>query len=282
MGTRVYKNLIPDSNLHHELESLLRRSGGVATLEEICSQVFRLPAAAPSLARALVEELIEGDLRVRLAADKTVEWSEPSPEEIWRRRKHFLVVDVETTDGVRRTQRIIELGICRIEDGRITDEWSQLVNPDHAVSPWIRNLTGITNGMLAAAPRFAEVADRLLDELEGAILVAHHARFDVAVLSAELSRLRGQRLGNHYLCTVELARHGLPGMENYRLETLSHTLGLRHERPHRAGSDARATAELFTRLAETSDWALAAYLRPRPPSHQRGAQIIETQDEQIS
>ncbi|MFQ5816934.1 MAG: PolC-type DNA polymerase III [Terriglobia bacterium] len=282
MASRIYKNLIPDSHLHRELESLLRKNGGVATLEEICREVFLLPTASAPLARVLVEELIQGDPRLQWAADTRVECSEPSPEEVWRQRKHVLVVDIETTDGTRRDQRIIELGVCRIEKGCITREWSQLLNPERSVSPWIRNLTGITKAMLAAAPRFAEVADRLLEELEGAILVAHHARFDVAVLSAEVSRLRGQRLGNYYLCTVELARHVFPSMENYRLETLSRTLGLCHERPHRAGSDARATAELFTRLAETSDWALAPYLRPHPLVRRPAAQIVETSHERIS
>lgn len=282
MAARAYRNLIPDSPLHNELETLVRKNGGAATVEEICSEVFLMPATPPGLARSLVEELIRDDRRLRLTPENTVQWCEPSAEEVWQQRKHFLVIDVETTDGMRRDQRVIELGVCRVEAGRITHEWSQLVNPGRPLSPWIRHLTGITHAMLEPAPRFADIAGRLLDELEDAILVAHHARFDVAVLSGEFSRLLGQQLSNPYLCTVEMARHLLPGMENYRLETLSRTLRLRHTRPHRAWSDTHATAELFARLVKTSGDDLAAYLRPRPPACRSRTQIVETPGEQIS
>ncbi len=261
---RPYKNLLPDSYLHQELESLLRKKGGTISGEEVCRELFHLTAAPPVLARTLVEEFIRDQPHLRLTAEDGIEWAEPDPQEVWRQRRHFLVLDLEATDGSRRDQRIIEIGLCRIENGRITREWSQLLNPDRPLSPWVRQLTGIREAELRQAPHFADVAEQLLEELEDAILVAHHARFDVAVLSHEFSRLLGRRLGNRYLCTVELSRHFLPGMENYRLETLSRTLGLTHERPHRAGSDARATAELFTRLAQHSDGALAAHLRPRP------------------
>lgn len=281
MPRHDYRNLVPDSCLHRELETLLRRHGGVTSVDEVCQEVLLLPAP-PGLARALVEGLVEGDPRLQLTPDNRIVWEEPGVEEIWQRRKHFLVVDVETTDGMRHEQRIIEVGVCRVKEGRITEEWSQLVNPGRRVSRWIRNLTGITDRMLAAAPPFDAVAERLLDALEEAIVVAHHARFDVSVLNSEVSRLRGQRLRNHYLCTVELARHFLPGMRNYRLETLSAELGLRHEQPHRAGSDARATAELFTRMATQEDGSLARYLRPRPPAPGSPAEIVETPGEQIS
>ncbi len=282
MLARTYKNLIPDSHLHRNLERLLRKSGGEVSLEQICAEILLLPRVAPELARALVAELTAGDSRLRLTPQDSVEWMEPSPEEIWRQRKDFLVVDLETTDGEHRAQRIIELGICRLVDGRISNEWATLVNPQRPLAPWIRNLTGITEAMLAAAPRFEDIAERLLAELEDAILVAHHARFDIAVLNGELSQWLGWRLNNRYLCTVELARHFLPGMENYRLETLSRALALHHTRPHRAGSDARATAELFQHLAATAGERFAAYLRPRPPNRNRRRQIVETQVAPIS
>lgn len=282
MVSRVYKNLLPDSLLHRELESLLRKTGGVATVEEIYRQVFLLPTAPLSLARDLVQQFIQDDPRLRLQDGDTVQWSEPSAVEVWQRAKRFLVVDVETTDGMRRDQRIIELGVCRIEGGRMAEEWSQLIHADRPLSPWVRQLTGLTDAALAQAPRFAEVAERLLADSEDAILVGHHARFDVAVISGEISRLLGRRLGNYYLCTVELARHFLPGMENYRLETLSRSLGLSHERPHRAGSDARATAELFSRIVSTAGEGMAGYLRPRPLPARPKAQVVETRPGQIS
>lgn len=270
MAARAHKNLIPDSHLHRDLERLLRKSGGEVSVQQICAEILLLPRANAELARALVAELTADDPRLQLSSEDRVAWVEPSPEEVWRQRKHFLVLDLETTDAEGHAQRIIELGLCRLADGRISNEWTTLLNPQQRLSAWSRNLTGITETMLAAAPRFEDIAERLLEELEDAILVAHHARFDVAVLNGEFSRCLGRCLNNRYLCTVELARRFLPGMENYRLQTLSRALALHHERPHRAGSDARATAELFQRLAETSAEHFAAYLRPRPPNRHRG------------
>jgi ATP-dependent DNA helicase DinG len=124
-------------------------------------------------------------------------------------------------------------------------------------------LTGITDAAVRQAPRFAEILPRLVDDLEDSILVAHHARFDVSCLNAELSRLWGKRLSNPYLCTVELSRRFLPGSDNYRLETLSQWLGLTHTRPHRAHSDARATAELLCHLLGPAAAPWRDFLRPR-------------------
>ena len=158
------------------------------------------------------------------------------------------------------------------------DEWSSLVNPERPIPFWVRRLTGIKNEEVRRAPRFKELLPRLLDELEDALLVAHHARFDVDCLNSEISRVLEQRLTNRYLCTVELARRFLPESENYRLETLSQWLQLSHERPHRAGSDARATAELFCHLLRKAEASWSDYLRPRPTpaAKEERAQTAET------
>ena len=263
MIQRRYKNLVPDSPLHRHLETLLRENGGRVSAMAVCEQVLLLPAADARLAGTLVEGLIDGDPRLRVHADGTVEWVEPAGHAAWRACRRFAAVDVETTNGGRGEQRIMEVGVCLVEDGRLTREWSSLVNPGRPIPYWVRQLTGITDATVRTAPPFEEIAPRLLEDLEEAILVGHHARFDVACLNAEVSRLLGQRLANPYLCTAELARHFLPGSDNYRLGTLSQWLRLTHERPHRAGSDARATAELFCHLLASSDLPWGDYLRPR-------------------
>lgn len=269
MHLRRYKNLVPDTPLHRQLELLMRESQGRASVAAVCEQVLLLPAADPALAGALVEALIEDDARLRLNGDGMVEWVEPAAEEAWGACRRFAVVDVETTNGGRGEQRIIEIGVSTIENGRLTREWAALVNPERRIPYWVQQLTGITEADVRQAPRFEALVPHLLDEVEEAVLVAHHARFDVACLNSELGRLLGKRLSNPYLCTVELARHFLPGCENYRLETLSQRLRLTHERPHRAGSDARATAELLCHLLGTMPTPWNEFLRPRaggPPA----------------
>jgi DNA polymerase III epsilon subunit family exonuclease len=275
MPPRRYKNLVPDSPLHHDLESLVRENQGSATLEEVCEQVLHIPTNDPVVAAALVEGLLEEDARFRLNGNGRVDWAVTSYEESWRRCRRYAVVDVETTNGVRDQQRVIEIGLCIVEDGRLAREWSSLVNPRRPIPYWVRQLTGISDANVRSAPVFEQLLPALLDELEDAILVAHHARFDVACLNVELGRLWGLRLANPYLCTVELARHFLPGCENYRLETLSRSLRLTHTQPHRAGSDARATAELFLRLLGTPGIPWSEFLRPRVPRPPDG-NFVET------
>ena len=226
MNLRHYKNLVPDTPLHRQLEALLRENGGQLSTLAVCEQVLLMPRTDLEVARALVE------------------------------------------------------------DGRIAREWDALINPGQPIPYWVRRLTGITNEAVKDAPPFEAIAPRLLEEVEDAVLVGHHARFDVDCLNNELSRLLGKRLANPYLCTAELARRFLPGSDNYRLQTLSEWLRLTHERPHRAGSDARATAELFCRLLETPELAWSDYLRPRltpaRPIRARPPKIAETNPPAIS
>lgn len=263
MTARRYHNLIPDSPLHRDLERLLRENAGWISLTEVCEQVLRMPAKEPAVAATLVEALIEDDPRFALNGDGTLHWIDPTLDTLWRRCRRFAVVDVETTNGAIHDQRVIEIGLCLVEDGRLQREWTSLVNPQRPIPYWVRQLTGITDAHVRNAPLFEELLPRLLEETEDAVLVAHHARFDIACLNSELSRLWGARLRNPYLCTVELSRRFLPGSENYRLETLSRWLRLTHTQPHRAGSDARATAELFCHLLGTADIPVGDYLRPR-------------------
>jgi ATP-dependent DNA helicase DinG len=206
--------------------------------------------------------MIEGDPRMQFS-NGGVKWVEMTSNSTWKSCRRFAVIDLETTNGPRHEQRIIEIGLCRVEDGAVRREWTSLINPERPIPYWVRQLTGITDGAVRRAPRFEEILPVLLDELDDSILVAHHARFDVSCLNAELSRLWGKRLSNPYLCTVELSRRFLAGSENYRLETLSQWLGLTHTRPHRAHSDARATAELFCHLLGTVEAPWREFLRPR-------------------
>lgn len=275
MPPRRYKNLVPDSPLHHDLELLVRENQGSASLAEVCEQVLHIPATDPLVAASLVETLLEEDPRFRLNGNGTVDWAEISSEEAWRRCRRYAVVDVETNNGVREQQRIIEIGLSIVEDGCLAREWSSLVNPQRPIPYWVRQLTGIRDADVRSAPLIEELLPAFLEEIEDAILVAHHAPFDVGCLNIELARLWGLRLANPYLCTVELSRRFLPGSENYRLETLSRWLRLTHTQPHRAGSDARATAELFLHLLGTPDIPWSEFLRPRAP-HPPDGNFVET------
>ncbi|HEU0223863.1 MAG TPA: 3'-5' exonuclease, partial [Steroidobacteraceae bacterium] len=110
-------------------------------------------------------------------------------------------VDLETTGGHAARDRVIEAGVVLLEDGRVVEEWSTLVNPGVGIPHAIQQFTGISEAMVADAPPFAAVADALAARLEGRLFVAHNARFDYGFLRSEFRRL-GRRFRAPVLCTV--------------------------------------------------------------------------------
>ncbi len=267
MLDRTFRNLAVASHIHRELERFLLAQAGPVGAEEICRAVLLIHPPNAGVARVLVEGLCQGDPRFLFDEGGRVSLQQEDLGEAWRRRRGYVVVDVEATTGRKNHARMIEVGVCRIEDGKIVRQWSSLVNPGRPVARWVQQLTGINDAMVREAPGFDELASRLAGELEDMVLVAHHARFDFSCLNAEFERLYNLRLTNHYLCTVELARRYLPGLENYRLGTISGYLNLAHERPHRAESDALATAQIFCRIAAEAENEFERFLRPRLRSH---------------
>src|SRR6185436_3689041 len=101
----------------------------------------------------------------------------------------LVFVDIETTGGSHFNSRVLEVGVVRVERGQVVATYQTLLQPDEDVPPWITQLTGITTGDVAGAPRFAQVADELAEILDGAIFVAHNVRFDYGFLRMEFDRL---------------------------------------------------------------------------------------------
>ena len=244
-----YPNLVSDSKLIQETIDLLLGSGGRAAATEIVDIVFRLSHVDEELASLLVADLVKGDRRFKIVDCKTIELQ---PNEIDSRLLNdldFVVVDVEATGAKTPPNRIIELGAYRIHEGRIIDKFSTLVNPEIPIPRFVMALTGISNEMVKVAPLFAEVAPRWLDFVSEAVLVAHNSPFDTSFLNHEISRVYpGHRMVNAHLCTVKLSRQAIPGLDNYRLDTIADHFSIPIASRHRAGSDALATAEIFLLL----------------------------------
>jgi len=122
-----------------------------------------------------------------------------------------------------------------------------LVNPEIPIQPFVVKLTGINNAMLRSAPKFFEVAKRIIEMTEGCIIVAHNASFDYRILQTEFRRL-GFKFHKETLCTVELSKKLLPGHDSYSLGKLVRALGIPMADRHRASGDAMATVKLFKML----------------------------------
>lgn len=149
----------------------------------------------------------------------------------------LVFVDLETTGANPLRDRITEIGIVQVQGDRV-ESWSSLVNPDVAIPPFIQNLTGISNEMVASAPHFDALAQAVLAKLEGRLFIAHNARFDYGFLKNEFKRI-GMPFQSRVLCTVQLSRKLYPLEHKHNLDALSsrHALAAEGER-HRALTDA--------------------------------------------
>lgn len=161
----------------------------------------------------------------------------------------YAILDIETTGGQFNEEGITEIAIYKFDGHEVIDQFISLVNPERPIQPFVINLTGINNAMLRSAPKFYEVAKRIIEITEGCVLVAHNAQFDYRVLRLEFSRL-GYNFDIHTLCTVELSQKLLPEQKSHSLGKLVRALGIPMSDRHRATGDALATVQLFKLLLE--------------------------------
>jgi DNA polymerase III subunit epsilon len=165
----------------------------------------------------------------------------------------LVFVDLETTGGNAAHHRITEVGIVRMREGAALEEWSTLVNPECPIPAYIESFTGITNEMVASAPRFGEIAGVVLEKLGGRagrpapVFVAHNARFDYGVLRAEFRRL-SIPFSARVLCTVKLSRRLFPEHVRHSLDAVMERHDLACAARHRALGDARVVRDFWAQL----------------------------------
>ena len=243
IGTSAY----PDSTLLERVLAQLRV--GPRTPSILCHEVLGLLGAPAAICDRVAIALLGADPRVRQLDDGSwglVPEAQGSP---LLDNCAFAVVDVETT-GIRSGygDRITEIAVAVVHGERREIVFETLVNPERPIPRAVCAITNITNEMVRNAPRFSEVAERLLGALSGRVFVAHNARFDWNFVSAELRRSRDLTLDGTRFCTVRLARRLVKGVRSCGLDNLCRFFGFRNEARHRAGGDALVTAELLCRL----------------------------------
>ncbi|WP_419956280.1 ATP-dependent DNA helicase DinG [Neobacillus niacini] len=161
-------------------------------------------------------------------------------------KNKFVVVDLETTgNNPKKGDKIIQFAAVVIEDGKITESFSSLINPQRSIPAFIEELTGLEDKMVKDAPLFEEIAPKVNSLLEGAYFVAHNVLFDLSFLQEELIQAGFDGFYGSVLDTVEMARIIFPTADGYKLSDLAVREDLQHDRPHQADSDAQVTAELF-------------------------------------
>ena len=159
----------------------------------------------------------------------------------------YSIVDVETTGGKFNEEGITEIAIYKFDGSKIIDQFISLINPEIPIQPFVKQLTKINDKMLLNAPKFFQVAKRILEITENTILVAHNSSFDYRMLRIEFNRL-GYDFSIPQLCTVKMSKKLVPNMVSYKLGNLVKSLGIPISNRHRASGDAFATVELFKLL----------------------------------
>ncbi|MEK4029000.1 ATP-dependent DNA helicase DinG [Pseudobacillus sp. FSL P4-0506] len=163
----------------------------------------------------------------------------------------FVVTDFETTGHASKgNDRIIQASFVVIENKQITGQYTSFFNPEMPIPVFIEELTGISDDLVKDAPFFYEAAKDILPLLEGAVFVAHNVAFDLQFLQSELERAGYSAFSGPAIDTVELARIVWPTSDSYKLGELTSNLGLHHDRPHQADSDAYVTAEMLLMMIE--------------------------------
>lgn len=161
----------------------------------------------------------------------------------------YAVIDIESSGGKRGQERIIEIAIFRFDGQSVTDQMISLVNVSVSIHPYVQKLTGITPAMLRRAPKFHELAKRIIEITEDAVIVGHNVSFDYRLLEQEFASL-GYEFRRKTLDTIPMTQKLIPGLKSYGLENISRELNIFNPQRHRAAGDARVTLELFKILLE--------------------------------
>lgn len=164
--------------------------------------------------------------------------------------ENYVIVDLETTGLSPLKNEIIEIGAIKVENNKIVDRLDILVKPENEVSPFITNLTGITNEMLKDAIRIQDALKIFMEFASGSTLMAHNANFDMGFLNSNLQKHFKYTLENKCLDTLALSRKYIKGIKNYKLETLANYFNVNYSGAHRSLKDCEITFEVYKNIEE--------------------------------
>ena len=159
----------------------------------------------------------------------------------------YAIVDIETSGGFAANNCITEIAIVLHNGKEVEGKFHTLINPETKIDWYVQKMTGITNAMVATAPKFNDVAKQIYNLINSKIFVAHNVSFDYNFVAQHLKN-SGYTINLSKICTVKMSRKIFPGLPKYGLATLCHHFNIENNARHRAIGDAEATTELFTLL----------------------------------
>lgn len=224
--------------------------GGVVNEDMLIDHVFG-SSGSPAIWRPLLRTVLEADERVTFRANG--EWFMPQAEVADAGKLllgDFVALDVETTGLQASRHRVIEVALLRFRNGVLAQRYESLLNPGRTIPEFITKLTTIRNEDVLDAPVFADIAQDVLNFISEDVLIGHNIGFDIGFLNAELDRVGKPKLINERIDTMGLATRLLREIRKPSLDKVASAVGLNPRGVHRAGGDARLTAEVAMRLME--------------------------------
>lgn len=188
---------------------------------------------------------------------------------------NFTIVDVETTGGSPFFNRVIEVGLIRVENGSVVEEFKQLFNPKIEIPEFITKMTGISNDDVEDAPEFAELASELLGKFQNSIFVAHNSQFDYGFIQEEF-RKSGIEFSAPQLCTVKLSRMLFPEHKRHNLSELIERYQFECQNRHRAFDDAQVLWDFMKYISANvpeEQWSEALRTLIRKPRGYSGPKL---------
>ncbi len=242
-GRQRIPDHIRESRQH--LAELLKARGPL-TAEAATNDILAAETVPAPIADRMMETFVGDDQRFQRLPDGR--WSYRDSDEHERLiDSEFVVLDVETTGTRPPADRITELGAVRVRGGALLDEFVTLMDPEREIPLDASRLTGITNEMVTGKPTALEVFPEFAEWLGDAMVVAHNAHFDRYFIDSHWRDVFGESNPNVWICSVQLARKLYPKLKSRSLGPLCDEFGISSDALHRAGNDARATANVFLR-----------------------------------
>ena len=159
-----------------------------------------------------------------------------------------MLVDIETTGLSPRTDDIIEIGAIKVRNNNIIDTFNTLIKIDDALNPFIVQLTGITNEMLKKGAEKENALKEFVEFSENEIIMGHNVNFDINFLYDKCERYLDYYLTNDFVDTMRIAKHMIPGMKNYKLETLAGYFNVDYTNAHRGLKDVYITFNVYNEI----------------------------------
>jgi DNA polymerase III epsilon subunit family exonuclease len=232
-------------SLRSRAHAYFRRVNRPVPSPELARELFATEAPDDAVSPMLIRTLLRRDERFREMHRGTWDLIGARYHHVPLERARFCVVDLEATGSNPRADHVIEVGIVVVQGLQVSERFSTLVQPEVRIPEWIQRLTGIDESTVHGAPRFHQIAPRLVELLRNSIFVAHNVEFDDRFLRAQLRAVDQEPSPWPTLCTVKLARRALRGLDSYRLDALAEHLCVPLDRHHRAVDDAEAAAHIL-------------------------------------